>query len=92
MIDSWLFLLIAECHDAEVDVQLGTVENACLVPLVISMMDDLWRDESGWRNNYTSMANILQNQADAFQLKLKEVLFRIPGMLTLVIDDSMPFS
>lgn len=31
--DSWLLLLIVECHDAEVHVQSGKVENTCLVPL-----------------------------------------------------------
>lgn len=67
--DSWLLLLIAERHDAEVDVQPEKVENACPVPLVVSMVDDSWRNESRWRNNYTYVANIFQNQADAFQLK-----------------------
>lgn len=64
---SWL--LIVECHYVEVDLQSGKVENTCLVTLVVSMVNGSWRYESGWKNNYYPMTSILQDQADAFQLK-----------------------
>lgn len=53
-----LWLLIVECYYVEVDLQLGKVENICLVILVVFMVNGLWRYELGWKNNYYFMISI----------------------------------
>lgn len=64
--------------------QPGKVENTCLLPLVVSMLWVVHGGESGWKNNHLSVASIPQDQADAFQLKQKQVSRHNPGILTFV--------